>query len=127
MAPSNIKPVIWVGPSLRELRALPDEVRDRLGYALFLAQAGRKHPNAKPLKGFGGAGVLEVVEDHQSDTYRAVYTVRFADAVYVLHAFQKKSKKGVATPKHEMDLIRARLKEAESLHAARMNEEGQHE
>jgi phage-related protein len=127
MVPSKIKPVIWVGPSLRELRALPDEVQDKLGYALFLAQAGAKYPSAKPLKGFGGAGVLEVVEDHQGDIYRAVYTVRFADAVYVLHAFQKKSKKGIATPKHELDLIRARLKEAESLHAARTNEEGHHE
>ncbi len=125
--PPNLKPVVWVGPSLRELRALPDRVQDKLGYALFVAQAGRKHPSAKPLKGFGGAGVLEIVEDHEGDTYRAVYTVRFADAVYVLRALQKKSKKRIATPKHELDLIRARLREAETLHAARMKREGHHE
>jgi phage-related protein len=127
MPASNIKSVVWVGPSLRELRALPDEVQDKLGYALFAAQAGGKHPSANPLKGFGGAGVLEIVEDHDGDTYRAIYTVRLSNAVYVLHAFQKKSKKGIATPKRELELIRARLKEAEVLHAARMKQEGHHE
>jgi phage-related protein len=90
---------------------------------LDVAQSGSKHPSAKPLKGFGGAGVLEVIEDHVGSTYRAVYTVRFTDAVYVLHVFQKKSKRGVATPKHEMALIRARLKEAEALHTARRQKE----
>ncbi len=84
-----------------------------MGYALHFAQAGDKHPSAKPLKGFRGAGVLEVVEDHDGNAYRAVYTVRLAGAVYVLHAFQKKSKKGAATPKRELDLIRKRLKLAE--------------
>ena len=125
--PPNVKPVVWIGPSLRELRDLPDAVQDKLGYALFLAQAGRKSPSTKPLKGFGGAGVLEIVEDHDGNTYRAVYTVRFSDAVYVLHAFQKKSKRGIATPKHTLDLIRARLAEAEALHATRMRTEGDHE
>lgn len=89
---------------------MPADVQDTFGFALHLAQIGGKHVQAKPLKGFGGAGVLEVVEDHQGDTYRAVYTVRFAAAVYVLHCFQKKSVAGIATPKPDMALIEARLK-----------------
>ncbi len=93
---------------------MPEEVQDIFGYALYLAQIGRKHEDAKPLKGFGSAGVLEVVEDWHGDTYRAVYTVRFIAAVFVLHVFQKKAKKGIGTPKHEIDLIRKRLKAAES-------------
>jgi phage-related protein len=93
---------------------MPDDVVDVFGFALHLAQLGRKHGQAKPLKGFGGAGVLEVVEDHKGDTYRAVYTVKIADIVYVLHCFQKKSTKGIETPKHEMDLIRERLKAAQA-------------
>ena len=96
--------------------AFPEGVKDVLGYALHLAQRGEKHLDAKPLKGFGGAKSLEVVEDHQGDTYRAVYTVKFEGYVYVLHCFQKKSKKGIATPKPDMDKIRARLKDAELLH-----------
>ena len=96
--------------------AFPEGVKDVLGYALHLAQHGEKHLDAKPLKGFGGAKTLEVVEDHQDDTYRAVYTVKFEGYVYVLHCFQKKSKKGIATPKPDMDKIRARLKDAELLH-----------
>jgi phage-related protein len=119
MAASEVKPVVWVGSSLRDLRGFPDDVQGALGYALFQAQIGGKHPAAKPLKGFGGAGVLEIVEDHEGDTYRAVYTVRFSEAVYVLHAFQKKSRRGRATPKAELDLIRARLSDARALHAAR--------
>lgn len=93
---------------------MPDDVVDVFGFALHLAQNGKKHDQAKPLKGFGGAGVLEVVEDYQGDTFRAVYTVKIADAVYVLHCFQKKSKQGIETPKHEMDLIRGRLKAAQA-------------
>lgn len=93
---------------------MPDEVQQAFGFALFHAQMGSIHPDAKPLKGFGGAGVLEVVEDWRGDTYRAVYTVRFASAVYVLHCFQKKSTHGIQTPKREIDLIRERLKEAEA-------------
>ncbi len=94
---------------------MPNEVRQTFGFALYYAQIGLIHPDAKPLKRFGSAGVLEVVEDEQGSTYRAVYTVRFAHAVYVLHCFQKKSKSGIATPKQDMDLIRERLKEAERL------------
>jgi phage-related protein len=94
-------------------------VQDVVGYALYLAQEGGKHPDAKPLRGFGGAGVLEVVEDFDGDTNRAVYTVRFSDAVYVLHCFQKKSKRRGATPKKDVDLIRARLATAERASRAR--------
>jgi phage-related protein len=112
----DLKPVDWIGPAGRELRRFPEPVRDAMGFALFRAQLGSKHPSAKPMKSFGGAGVLEIVEDHDGDTYRAVYTVRFAEAVYVLHVFQKKSKKKIATPQHELELIRARLKEAERRH-----------
>ena len=93
---------------------MPEDVIDVFGFALHLAQTGKKHANAKPLRGFGGAGVLEVVEDHSGDTYRAVYTVKIDDAVYVLHCFQKKSKQGIETPKHDMDLIRERLKAAQA-------------
>ena len=93
---------------------MPEEVQDTFGYALFLAQTGKKHDDAKPLKGFGSAGVLEVVEDWHGNTYRAVYTVKLASAVYVLHCFQKKSVQGNATPKPDMDMIRERLKAAEA-------------
>ena len=109
-----IKPLRWVGASKKDLLAMPDDVIDVFGFALHLAQAGKKHDQAKPLKGFGGAGVLEVVEDHLGDTYRAVYTVKIADAVYVLHCFQKKSRHGIETPKHDLDLIRERLKAAQA-------------
>jgi phage-related protein len=105
-----IKPLRWVGSAKKDLVAMPEDVQDTFGYALHLAQTGGKHAQAKPLKGFRGAGVLEVVEDHQGDTYRAVYTVRYASAVYVLHCFQKKSTSGIATPKPDMDLIDLRLK-----------------
>jgi len=111
------KPLFWVGSSRHDLREFPEDVKDSMGYALHLAQIGTKHPQAKPLKGFGGAGVLEVVEDHAGDTYRAVYTVRLEGAVYVLHAFQKKSKSGIKTPRKELDLVRDRLRRAEIEHA----------
>ena len=106
------KPVRWVGSSKDDLSGFPEEVRRRVGGALWDAQRGLKAPYAKPLRGFGGAGVLEIVDDYDGDTYRAVYTVRFAGIVYVLHAFQKKSKSGKATPKAELDLIKQRLKRA---------------
>jgi phage-related protein len=106
------KPVRWIGSSKDDVSEFPAEVRRRVGGALWEAQIGRKAPYAKPLKGFGDAGVLEIVDDFDGDTFRAVYTVRFAKAVYVLHAFQKKSKRGVATPKAELDLIEQRLKRA---------------
>jgi phage-related protein len=112
--PSDVrpKPVRWVGSSKEDLRDFPEEVRRRVGGALWDAQLGLKAPYAKPLRGFGGAGVLEIVDDFDGDTYRAVYTVRFVGAVYVLHAFQKKSRRGIATPKAELDLIRQRLRRA---------------
>jgi phage-related protein len=103
----------WVGRSLEDLREFPPPVQRVMGFALRQAQGGDKHIDAKPLRGFPGAGVLEIVEDHDGDTFRAVYTVRFSELVYVLHAFQKKSKRGVATPKHELDLVRQRLAQAQ--------------
>jgi phage-related protein len=112
--PSNEKPLEWIGSSHKDLMALPTDVRRFFGFALSLAQSGDKHDAAKVLKGFGGAGVLEVVEDDIGGTYRAVYTVKFAEAVFVLHCFQKKSKRGITTPKEEMDIIHARLKIAEA-------------
>jgi phage-related protein len=111
---SQEKPLFWVGSSKKDLQAMPSEVIDVFGFALHLAQTGKKHEQAKPLKGFGGAGVLEVVEDHLGDTFRAVYTLKVADAVYVLHCFQKKSKQGVATPKQDVHLILDRLKAAQA-------------
>lgn len=105
--------------SLDDLKAFPGSVRQIMGFAIFEAQCGGKHVDANPLKGFKGSDVLEVVEDFDGDTYRTVYTVRFADAVYVLHAFQKKSKKGIATPRHDIDLIAVRLRMAEQIHEAR--------
>jgi phage-related protein len=108
------KPVLWVAGSREDLRDFPPGARREIGFALSFAQQGEKHPSAKPLKGYKGAGVLEIVEDHDGDTYRAVYTVRFAKAIYVLHAFKKKSKSGIKTPQHELDLIKRRLKAAET-------------
>jgi phage-related protein len=110
-----LKPVIWVGTSRKELRQFPAPVQDHVGYALFAAQQGGKHRDAKPLTGFGGAGVVEIVKDYRSDTFRAVYTLRFARAVYVLHVFQKKSKTGRKTPKGDIELIKKRLREAERI------------
>ncbi|TBV04154.1 addiction module toxin RelE [Pseudomonas dryadis] len=92
---------------------MPDEVQDIFGFALHLAQEGHKHSQAKPMKGFSGAGVLEVVEDYDGDTYRAVYTVKLGAVVYALHCFQKKSTKGIETPKHDLDLIKSRLRDAQ--------------
>jgi phage-related protein len=109
------KPLIWIGGSNKDLMALPLDVRKFFGHALDFAQRGDQHDAAKPLKGFGSAGILEVVESDSDGTYRAVYTVKFAQAVFVLHCFQKKSKRGIVTPKEDMDIIRARLKVAEAL------------
>ncbi|WP_243406857.1 type II toxin-antitoxin system RelE/ParE family toxin [Cuspidothrix issatschenkoi] len=108
----QIKPLEWVGSSLEDLKDFPEDVQGEIGYALYLAQIGDKHPNTKPLKGFKGASVLEVVEDFDGDTYRAIYTVKLPKAVYVLHVFQKKSKHGIATPKQDIDLIEARVERA---------------
>jgi phage-related protein len=111
----NEKPLEWISSSHKDLMALPADVRRFFGYALSLAQVGDQHDAAKVLKGFGSAGVLEVVEHDRGGTYRAVYTVKFEEAVFVLHCFQKKSKSGITTPKEDMAIIRARLKVAEAL------------
>ena len=113
--PAELKPLAWVGSAKRDLLALPEEVIDAFGYALYVAQTGKKHEKAKALHGFGSAGILEIVEDWRGNAYRAVYTVRFAAAVFVLHVFQKKAKRGIATPKQDMELIRERLKVAEQM------------
>ena len=105
------RPVAWVGSSRKDLRAFPRKVRRDIGQSLYAAQQGEVDPSAKPLRGFGGASVIEIVAEDRGGTWRAVYTVRFAEAIYVLHAFQKKSKKGIATPKAEFDLIERRLKD----------------
>jgi phage-related protein len=114
MTPKQEKSLEWIGSSHKDLMALPANIRRLFGFALSLAQAGDKHDAAKVLKGFSGAGVLEVMEDDAGGTYRAVYTVKFFEAVFVLHCFQKKSKRGIATPKEDMDIIHARLKIAEA-------------
>ena len=111
------KPLIWVGDSLEMVKSFPDTVRGEIGAALYRAQLGGKHVSAKPLRDIG-PGILEVVSDHRGDTFRAVYTVRLAGRVYVLHAFQKKSKTGIATPKSEIELVKQRLKRAIEIHAA---------
>jgi phage-related protein len=110
-----LKPLVWVGASRKDFSAFPDEAKSEMGYALFQAQQGFRHRKAKPLSGFGGAGVVEIVSDFRGDAFRTVYTVRFASSVYVLHAFQKKSKTGIATPHSEINLVRQRLREAEQL------------
>ena len=109
----TVKSLEWVASSKKDLMSMPSEVVDVFGFALHVAQHGGKHLQAKPLKDFGSAGVLEIVEDDDGSTYRAVYTVRFGNALYVLHCFQKKSHKGIETPKQDMDLIRDRLKLAQ--------------
>jgi phage-related protein len=116
-----LRPLVWLGSSRRDLRAFPRRARREIGAALYAAQSGETDPAAKPLKGFGGASVLEIVAVDEGGAWRAAYTVRFAEAVYVLHAFQKKSKRGIATPKQEVDLIKRRLAEAERLHRERQN------
>ncbi|MGH6819394.1 MAG: type II toxin-antitoxin system RelE/ParE family toxin [Methylocella sp.] len=107
------KPLLWIGSSRRDMKNLPLTVRRSFGLSLFAVQCGETPPSAKPLKGFRGPGVLELIEDNRSGTYRAVYAVRFREAIYVLHVFQKKSKRGIATPDHEIELIRERLKRAQ--------------
>ena len=114
-AEPSLKPVIWVGSSRKDVREFPEPVQDHMGYALYVAQRGNKHRDAKVLSGFGGAGVLEIVSDDRGDTFRAVYTLRYAGTVYVLHAFQKKSKTGRETSRRDMDLIKQRLREAEQI------------
>ena len=117
----DVKPIIWVGSSREDLRNFPEQVRRDIGQALYAAQQGETDPAAKPLKGFGGANVMEIVDRHETNTYRAVYTVQFSGTIYVLHAFQKKSKKGRATPPKDIDLIRQRLAAAERHYKERQN------
>jgi len=121
---SASKRVRWISSSHKDISDFPSDVRQVMGFGLYLAQTGGKHPDAKPLQGFGGAGVLEMVDDHDGDTYRAVYTVKFDAFVYVLHAFQKKSKKGSATPQVDIETIRRRLKMAEDDYRRRKEEAG---
>ena len=113
-----LKPLDFIGSSREDLREFPDDVKQDIGYALFEAQKGRKSEAAKPLKGFGGAGVLEIIERFDGDTYRVVYTVKFQEVVYVLHCFQKKSKSGIKTPQQDLELIQRRLRTAEADHNA---------
>jgi phage-related protein len=109
------KPLIWIGSSRKDLRKFPEVVQHRMGYALWIAQIGGKHRDAKALSGFGGAGVLEIIEDYRGDTFRAVYTLKYADVVFMLHAFQKKSKTARATPRRDIELVKQRLHEAERI------------
>jgi phage-related protein len=110
------KIVIWLGSSKKDLMSLSSDVIDEIGYALHIAQIGQRHPDAKVLKGFDSAGVVEIIADDNVGTYRAVYTVKFKEVVFVLHVFQKKSKSGIATPKKDMDLVSSRLKQAEEIY-----------
>lgn len=114
--PPELKPVIWVGSSRKDIRDFPESVQKGVGRALQKAQQGAKPASAKPLTGFGGASVLEIRDNYDSDTFRAVYTVRFAERLYVLHVFQKKSRQGIQTAKHDIEVIRERLRAAETLH-----------
>ncbi|MEI8153990.1 MAG: type II toxin-antitoxin system RelE/ParE family toxin [Hyphomicrobiales bacterium] len=111
-----MKAVVWMGSSRRDLKTFPRAVQSNVGHALYTAQCGETDPSAKPLKGFGGTAVMEIVERHAGDAFRAVYTAAVGDVLYVLHAFQKKSTRGIATPQREIDLIKARLKDARDLH-----------
>ena len=122
MAETKPKALTWVGASRRDMRTMPKEVRRSFGVALYAVQTGETPPIAKVLKGFGSAGVLELIEDDAGGTYRAVYTVRFATAIYVLHVFQKKSKQGRETPQRDINLIKERLKRAGEIHAAKVKE-----
>ena len=124
MIDDPVKPVAWVGSSKKDFRAFPDDVQDAMGFALYQAQIGSWHAAMKVLKGFGGASVIELLENHQGDTYRAVYTVRFEEAVYVLHSFQKKSKTGIKTSQQDIDMIKARLKLAEAHHQQHQTPKG---
>jgi phage-related protein len=123
MQPEPSKPLTWVGSSKRDYIRFPAQVQDDMGNALFVAQLGERPRTATPLKGFKGAGVLEIVEDYDGDTFRAVYTVRFAQRLYVLHAFQKKSRRGIETPKSEIRLVEQRLRAAEEDYRQRQQQD----
>jgi phage-related protein len=115
------KPIVWIGSSRRDLKTFPKQVRSDIGQALYTAQMGETDPAAKPLKGFGGARVMEIIDRYDTNTYRAVYTAQFSNVIYVLHTFQKKSKSGIATPQKDIELIRRRLAEAQRLNRQRSN------
>jgi len=115
MMEGGAKPIVWMGASRKDLKSFPKQVRVDMGQALYAAQMGETDPAAKPMKGFGGTSVMEIVDRHDANTYRAVYAAQFEGVIYVLHAFQKKSKKGIATPKQEIDLVRKRLRAVEQL------------
>jgi phage-related protein len=115
----SLKPVWWIGSTKKDLLALPEEVQHQIGFALYQVQLGKMPDEAKPLKGYGGASVQEIIVDFNRDTYRAVYTIRFADRVYVLHVFKKKAKSGIATPKSDVELIERRLKQVEQMEKQR--------
>ena len=117
-----MKKLVWVGSSYKDLKEFPPPVRQAIGYALFFAQNGKIHEHAKVLSGMGSAGIQEVRENDKSGTYRVIYTVETAEYVFVLHAFQKKSKSGIATPKQEMELLKSRLKEAKALYKSLIEE-----
>jgi phage-related protein len=112
-----IKPLVWIGRTRADLSAFPEEVKDSIGFALYVAQQGGKHITAKPLRGFRGTSVLEILDDYAGDAFRLVYTVQFNGRIYALHAFQKKSKTGIKTPKSEINLIQSRLRQAADEHA----------
>jgi phage-related protein len=114
------KPLVWMGDSLEAVRDFPPPVKDEIGFALYQAQIGKKHMNAKPMKGLG-SGILEIISDYRSNTFRAVYMAKLGDKIYVLHAFQKKSKGGIATPQPDIELIKQRLKHAVKLHSEQGN------
>jgi len=113
-----LRPIQWVGSSLKDLKEMPEDVRDAIGFSLFQVQVGRKPLNASIMRGFSGASVLEIKDDFDGDTYRCIYTIRFPEAVYVLHAFMKKSTRGIETSKNDIHLVKARLKIAEAHYAA---------
>jgi phage-related protein len=112
----NLKSLIWMGSSKEDLLEFPDEVKKTMGYALHLAQSGDKHPHAKVLKGFGNAGIIEIVDSDPSGTYRVVYTVKIAEYIFVLHSFQKKSKQGIKTTQKDINLIEKRLRAAQDMY-----------
>jgi phage-related protein len=120
VAAEKLKPIIWVQSSKEDLKRFPLTAQKHIGFALKMAQMGEKHPDAKPMRGFGSGRVVEVVEDYDRNAYRVVYTVRFTEAVYVLHCFQKKSRHGIATDRRDIDLIKGRLARAEELHRQRI-------
>ncbi len=109
-----VRDVRWVGDAKENLQGFPNQVRKDIGHALYLVQTGQTPPTAKPMRGIE-SGVFEIVDDYDTNTYRAVYTVKIGRSLYVLHAFQKKSKRGIATPKREIDLIKRRLRRAKEL------------